>query len=49
MQDEGRFMNNPNSNNFNDLMERAVDYVKSRKAEHWVMFFIGLMVGLVIG
>lgn len=49
MHEEGRFVNEGRSNSFNDLLERAVEFVKSRKAEHWVMFFIGLMIGLVIG
>lgn len=46
MHDEGRYVNN---SSFNDLLERVVEFVKSRKSEHWVMFLIGLMLGLVIG
>ena len=48
MNEEGHFMNTGNTN-FNDLLERAIEFAKSRKAEHWVMFFIGLILGLIIG
>lgn len=49
MHEEGRFMNTGNNTNFNDLLDRGIEFVKSRKSEHWVMFFIGLMIGLIIG
>lgn len=29
--------------------DRARDFLRSRRNEHWVMFFAGLVIGLIIG
>ena len=31
------------------VMARALDYLRSRNTEHWLMFFSGLGVGLLLG
>jgi hypothetical protein len=34
---------------FERLAARALDYLRSRSSEHWLMFFAGLVVGLLLG
>jgi hypothetical protein len=34
---------------FERLASSALDYLRSRSAEHWLMFFAGLVVGLFLG
>lgn len=29
--------------------DRARDFIQTRRNEHWVMFFAGLVIGLIIG
>ena len=29
--------------------DRARDFIQTRRSEHWVMFFAGLVAGLIIG
>ncbi len=31
------------------MMERAQAYIASRTPEHWVMFLVGLVIGLILG
>ncbi len=31
------------------LSERLLDYLRTRNSEHWLMFFAGLGIGLVLG
>ena len=35
--------------NFERLAGSALDYLRSRSSEHWVMFFAGLVIGLFLG
>ena len=37
------------SGGFERIVEQAGDWLRSRTTEHWVMFLIGLIVGLVLG
>jgi hypothetical protein len=34
---------------FERLASSALDYLRSRSSEHWLMFFAGMMVGLFLG
>jgi hypothetical protein len=34
---------------FERLAEQALAYLRSRSADHWLMFIAGLAIGLVIG
>jgi hypothetical protein len=34
---------------FERLAGRALDYLRSRSSEHWLVFFAGLVVGLFLG
>jgi hypothetical protein len=34
---------------FERLAGSALDYLRSRSSEHWLMFFAGLVVGLLLG
>jgi hypothetical protein len=34
---------------FERLASGALDYLRTRSPEHWLMFFAGLMVGLFLG
>jgi hypothetical protein len=38
-----------NGNGFERLASSVLDYVRSRTTEHWLMFVIGLMIGLFLG
>ena len=31
------------------MLERAQEYIASRTPEHWVMFLVGLVIGLILG
>ena len=33
---------------FEDVLQRLLDWVKSRTADHWLMFAIGLIIGLIL-
>jgi hypothetical protein len=35
--------------NFERLAGRALEYLRSRSSEHWLMFCAGLVVGLILG
>ena len=37
------------STNWQNLLDQALAFFRSRKSEHWVMFFLGLIVGLILG
>lgn len=49
MYNEGTESVNGRGTNWQNLLDQGLDYVKSRKSEHWVMFFVGLIVGLILG
>jgi len=49
MYDEGRESVNDRGTNWQNLLDQAVAFFRSRKSEHWVMFFIGLIIGLIVG
>jgi hypothetical protein len=34
---------------FERVAEQASSYLRSRTADHWLMFLAGLMIGLIIG
>ena len=34
---------------FERLASAALDYLRSRSSEHWLMFLAGLMIGLFLG
>jgi hypothetical protein len=34
---------------FEHLAGRALDYLRSRSSEHWLMFCAGLAIGLLLG
>jgi hypothetical protein len=34
---------------FERLTSGALDYLRSRSSEHWLMFVIGVMIGLFLG
>jgi hypothetical protein len=34
---------------FERVAARALDYLRSRSSEHWLMFFAGLVVGVLLG
>ena len=34
---------------FYRLLDQALDFIKTRRSDHWVMFFIGLIIGLILG
>jgi hypothetical protein len=34
---------------FERVASDALGYVRSRRSEHWLMFFAGLVVGLILG
>jgi hypothetical protein len=34
---------------FERVAERALDYLRSRTTDHWLMFAAGLVIGLLIG
>jgi hypothetical protein len=34
---------------FERLTEQALGYLRSRTAEHWLMFLAGLAIGLIVG
>ncbi|MCC2662775.1 MAG: hypothetical protein K0R41_1745 [Geminicoccaceae bacterium] len=34
---------------FERVSERAMDYLRSRTADHWLMFAAGLVVGMIVG
>jgi hypothetical protein len=34
---------------FERLAEQALGYLRSRTADHWLMFIAGLAIGLIIG
>ena len=34
---------------FERLAGSALEYLRTRRSEHWVMFFAGLVVGLFLG
>jgi hypothetical protein len=34
---------------FERLASGVLDYLRSRSSEHWLMFVIGLMIGLFLG
>ena len=34
---------------FERLANGVLDYLRSRSSEHWLMFVIGLMIGLFLG
>ena len=34
---------------FERAAERALNYLRSRTADHWLMFLAGLVIGLIIG
>jgi len=36
-------------NGFDRLAGSALDYLRSRTSEHWLMFVVGLMIGLFLG
>ena len=38
-----------NGNGFERLASGVLDYLRSRSSEHWLMFVIGLMIGLFLG
>lgn len=42
-----------NGRSFSDIArlysERAREFLRTRRNEHWVMFFAGLVIGLIIG
>ena len=37
-----------NKGGLEDMLQRLMDWVKSRTADHWLMFAIGLAIGLVL-
>jgi hypothetical protein len=34
---------------FERLVSGVLDYLRSRSSEHWLMFVVGLMIGLFLG
>jgi hypothetical protein len=37
------------SDGFNRAGSRILDFLRSRSADHWVMFLVGVVVGIIIG
>jgi hypothetical protein len=38
-----------NGTGFEHLASGVLDYLRSRSSEHWLMFVIGLIIGLFLG
>ena len=36
-------------NGFERLAGSALDYLRSRSSDHWLMFLVGLVIGLFLG
>jgi hypothetical protein len=34
---------------FERIAEQALDYLRSRTVDHWLMFAAGLVIGLIVG
>lgn len=50
--DDRRYGERPRSRfqeDMSQLFDRAYDYVRSRTAEHWILFLSGLALGLLLG
>jgi hypothetical protein len=45
----GLYGRHDNRTGFERLASGVLDYLRSRSSEHWLMFVIGLMIGLFLG
>ena len=49
---DGEYRDTPRSSNrdgFDRIQERLLDFIRTRTTEHWIMFLVGLVIGLALG